>query len=79
LANSTIFFEGKRGLDANGYQAQRGQHRSKPGRPSVDADKIPFIVLPGGGFAAKECTKLRNLGIEKDVLYFVFRDRGSPV
>ena len=137
LANGTIFFDGKMGLDADGSpiaklnatgtdQPETSFRFSVPGKPSVDADKIPFIVLPGGGFAQElgleqgdlaavvfngklvfamvadagptckigegsiqlheelghkvcrarngrqECTKLRNVGIEKDVLYFVF-------
>jgi hypothetical protein len=137
LPDGTIFFDGKMGLDADGSPISRrnatGTDQPETsfrfevaGRPSVDADKIPFIVLPGGGFAAKlglqqgdlaavvfngkvvfslvadsgptckigegsiqlheelghrvclarngrqECTRLRNVGIEKGVLYFVF-------
>ncbi|MDQ2976020.1 MAG: glycoside hydrolase family 75 protein [Acidobacteriota bacterium] len=137
LPDGTIFFDGKMGLDADGSplakrnatgtdQPETSFRFEVPGRPSVDADKIPFIVLPGGGFAEElglqqgdiaaavfngkvvfslvadagpkckigegsiqlheelghrvclarngrqECTKLRNAGIAKDVLYFVF-------
>lgn len=136
LPDGTIFFDGKMGLDADGSPISKLKHGTDqpetsfrfevPGRPSVDADKIPFIVLPGGGFAQElglqqgdiaavvfngklvfslvadsgpkckigegsiqlheelghtvclvrnsrqECTKLRNISITKDVLYFVF-------
>jgi hypothetical protein len=137
LSNGTILFDGKMGLDADGSpiakknatgtdQPETSFRFSVPGSPSVDADKIPFIVLPGGGFgstlglqmgdiaavvfngkvvfalvadsgpkckigegsiqlheeighsvcrarnAQGECTKLKNAGIESQVLYFVF-------
>lgn len=137
LPDGTIFFDGKMGLDADGSpisklnatgtdQPETSFRFAVPGRPSVDADKIPFIVLPGSGFAAElglqqgdlaavvfngkvvfslvadsgpkckigegsiqlheelghrvclarnsrqECTRLRNTGIAKEVLYFVF-------
>jgi hypothetical protein len=137
LRGGIIFFDGKMGLDADGSPISRknGTGTDKPetsfkfdvpGRPSVDADKIPFIVLPGGGFDEElglelgdiaavvfdgkvifalaadhgpkckigegsielheelghkvclarnsrgECTRLKNLGIGRDVLYFVF-------
>lgn len=137
LSDGSIFFDGKMGLDADGSplskenatgtdQPETSFRFDAPGRPSVDADKLSYIVLPGGGFAEElglaqgdlaavvfdgrvafalvadqgpqckigegsielheelghkvclarnsqgECTRLRNLGIEKDVLYFVF-------
>lgn len=134
--SGTIFFDGKMGLDADGSplskkrggtnQPETSFRFGVPGKPSVDADKIPYIVIPGGGFAKElgleqgniaavvldgkvtfalvadtgppckigegsiqlheelehkvclarngpgECTKLRNVGIGKNVLYFVF-------
>jgi hypothetical protein len=134
--NGTIFFNGKMGLDADGSPLSKKRGGTNlpetsfrfdiPGHPSVDADKIPYIVLPGGGFASElgleqgdiaavifegqvtfalvadegpkckigegsiqlheelghkvcltrnslgECTRLRDVGITKDVLYFVF-------
>lgn len=137
LPDGTIFYDGKMGLDADGSpiarrnatgtdQPETSFRFAVPGRPSVDADKIPFVVLPGGGFAEElglqqgdlaavvfngkvvfslvadsgpkckigegsiqlheelghkvclarngrgECTRLRNAGIAKDVLYFIF-------
>jgi len=134
--NGTIFFNGKMGLDADGSPLSKTRGGTNlpetsfrfavAGHPSVDADKIAYIVLPGGGFASElglaqgdiaavifagqvtfafvadegpkckigegsiqlheelghkvcltrnrrgECTRLRDVGITKDVLYFVF-------
>src|SRR5262245_47981569 len=136
LKDGVIFFDAKMGVDADGSplskknagptdQPQTSFHYPVAGNPSVDADKVPFIVIPLGGFdsafgiqlgdiaavvhkdklvfalvadrgpvckigegsiqlheelghaicvardGAGECTKLRNVGISKDVLYFV--------
>ncbi len=60
--DGTIFFDGKMGLDADGspYSRNTPGRTDQPetsyryevrGRPSVDADKVPFIVIPLGGFA----------------------------
>lgn len=137
--DGTIFFDGKMGLDADGSPYSRktpGQtdqpHTSfyydLPGKQHVyvNADKVPFIVIPLGGFDKElgievgdvaavvyqgkicyalvadqgpsckigegsielheqlghkvcqtrneqgDCTSLRNSGIEKEVLYFIF-------
>jgi hypothetical protein len=137
LGGNAIFFDGKMGVDADGSplsrktpgatdQPETSFRYPSPGRPSVDSDKVPFIVIPGGGFekalgvqpgdiaavvhnglvvyalvadqgpvcklgegsielherlnhkvclarnAANECTKLRDVGLERDVLYFIF-------
>lgn len=137
LKGGAIFYDGKMGLDADGSpysqktpgqtdQAQTSLRYPLAGKPSVNADRVPFIVIPLGGFAktlgvqvgdvaavvhgAKrvfavvadqgptcklgegsiqlheslghqvckqrapngDCTKLRNAGIERDVLYFIF-------
>lgn len=136
LSGGVVFFDGKMGLDADGSPLSKLRGGTNlpetsfrfdvPGNPSVDADKIPYIVLPGKGFAGElglengdiaavvfgdkitfamvadagppckigegsiqlheelghkvclarnekgECTRLRELSIEKDVLYFVF-------
>lgn len=136
LPGNVIFYDAKMGLDADGspYSKRTPGRTDQPetsfpyrlsGRPSVDADKVPFIVVPGRGFAAlqiqmgdiaavvykdhlvfalvadegppcklgegsiqlhellghavctarneaRECTKLRDVGIERNVLYFVF-------
>ena len=80
LANGTIFFDGKMGLDADGSpiakrnatgtnQPETSFRFQVPGRPSVDADKIPFTVLPGGGFA-------QELGLEQgDLAAVVFNGK----
>jgi hypothetical protein len=103
------------------------------GKPSVNADRVPFIVMPGGGFGGElgvkmgdiaavvfkgkvtfalvadqgpvckigegsiqlhelvghsvckrraangDCTKLRNVGVEKDVMYFIFKDSNKLI
>jgi Fungal chitosanase of glycosyl hydrolase group 75 len=137
FSDGTIFFDAKMGLDADGSPYAKNTpgstdspdtsyRYSLPGRPSVDADKVPYIVVPSGGFAeelgiqlgdaaaviyrgtvlyalvadeglpckigegsimlheqfshrvclqrntAAECTKLRDVGIESNVLYFIF-------
>jgi hypothetical protein len=144
LGGSAIFFDGKMGLDADGSplskktpgltdQPETSFRYPSPGRPSVDSDKVPFVVIPGGGFAkalgialgdiaavvhggqvvfalvadqgpvcklgegsielherlghkvclarnaANECTKLRNAGLERDVLYFLFPGSGARI
>lgn len=136
LPGNVIFYDGKMGVDADGSplskntpgvtdQPETSFRFRSPGNPSVDSDKVPYIVIPGG-FAkalgtqmgdiaavvykdhvvyalvadqgptcklgegsielheqlghkvcmarngAKECTKLRDIGIERDVLYFIF-------
>lgn len=135
--DGTIFFDAKMGLDTDGspYSKKTPGTTDQPetsyrypisGHPSVDADKISFIVIPGGGFAKElkleqgdlaavvfngkivyalvadsgpvckigegsiqlhedlghrvctlrnnkgECTKIKNISIPKDVLFFVF-------
>jgi hypothetical protein len=136
LKSNAIFFDAKMALDADGSPLSKaGQGTNQPetslryrleGSPSVNADAVPFIVLPAGSFAndlglalgdlvavvhgskrvfalvadfgptckigegsiqaherlghrvCKErdrdgnCIKLREVGIEKEVLYFVF-------
>jgi hypothetical protein len=137
LKGGTVFYDGKMGLDADGSpysqktpgttdQPQTSLRYPLHGKPSINADRVPFIVIPLGGFdtaldvqvgdvaavvygtkrifaviadegpmcklgegsiqlhellghsvckeraANGDCTKLRNAGIERDVLYFVF-------
>jgi hypothetical protein len=144
LSGNVVFFDGKMGVDADGSplsqktpgvtdQPQTSFRYPSSGNPSVDSDKVPFIVIPGGGFAkalgvefgdiaavvykdriayalvadqgpacklgegsmelhkelghtvciardaANECTKLRNAGIERDVLYFIFLGSRSKI
>jgi hypothetical protein len=146
LKGGTIFYDGKMGLDADGSpyskktpgqtdQPETSLRYPLPTRPSINADRVPFIVIPLGGFdkalgvqvgdvaavvhggkrvfavvadqgpmcklgegsiqlhealdhrVCKEraqngdCTKLRNAGLERDVLYFIFpgtRDKIMP-
>jgi len=137
LKGGAIFYDGKMGLDADGSpysqktpgqtdQPQTSLRYPLPGMPSVNADRVPFIVIPLGGFdkalgvqvgdvgavvygpkrvfsvvadqgpvckigegsiqlhemlghsvcreraSNGDCLKLRNAGIARDVLYFIF-------
>lgn len=137
LKGGTIFYDGKMGLDADGSpysqktpgstdQPQTSLRYPLAGKPSVNADRVPFVVIPLGGFgnslgvqvgdvaavvygarrvyavvadqgpmcklgegsiqmhellghavckeraANGDCTRLRNVGIEQGVLYFIF-------
>jgi hypothetical protein len=137
LKGGTVFYDGKMGLDADGSpysqktpgttdQPQTSLRYQLAGKPSVNADRVPFVVIPLGGFdkslgvqvgdvaavvyGAKrvfavvadqgpmcklgegsiqlhellghavcrkratngDCTKLRDVGIEQGVLYFIF-------
>ncbi|MFO1368262.1 MAG: glycoside hydrolase family 75 protein [Marinagarivorans sp.] len=137
LKNDTIFFDAKMGLDADGSpyskntpgqtdQPETSLRYPLPGKPSINADRVPFIVIPLGGFdtdlgvttgdvaaviyeqkhvfavvadqgpkcklgegsiqlhelighmvckardSKGDCIKLRNVGIEKGVQYFIF-------
>lgn len=137
LKNGTIFYDSKMGLDADGSpyskktpgqtdQSETSLRYPLPGKPSINADRVPFIVIPLGGFdqalgvrvgdvaavvragsrtyaavadqgpmckigegsiqlhesvghtvclnrdASGDCVKLKNAGIDKDVLYFIF-------
>jgi len=135
--NGEIFFDAKMGVDADGSplarhnagptdQPETSFRFDVPGRPSVDSDKVPYVVIPLGGFdqelgvglgdlaavvfrdrtvyalvadlgpkckigegsielheelghhvctrrnSAGECTRLRDVGLERNVLYFIF-------
>lgn len=137
LTNGTIFYDGKMGLDADGSpyskntpgqtdQPETSLRYPFPGKPSINADRVPFIVIPLGGFDTElgiaigdiaavvykqkkvyavvadkgpkcklgegsiqlhellghtvckarnphgDCTKLRDVGIDKNVQYFIF-------
>lgn len=137
LKAGTIFYDGKMGLDADGSpysrktpgttdQPQTSLRYPLKGKHSINADRVPFIVIPLGGFdkalgvqigdvgavvygnkriyavvadqgpACKigegsirlhevlghtvckerasngDCVKLKNAGIEQNVLYFIF-------
>ncbi|SOD78690.1 glycoside hydrolase family 75 protein [Spirosoma fluviale] len=141
--NGVVFFDAKMGLDADGSplskktpgltdQPETSFRFNVSGHPSVDSDKVPFIVIPLGGFdtafgvktgdlaavvfndklvfaliadkgpkcklgegsielhekighpvclsrnAQGECTKLRNVGIGGNVLYFLFPGSAIP-
>ncbi|PPK71661.1 chitosanase (glycosyl hydrolase group 75) [Methylobacter tundripaludum] len=137
LKNDTIFYDAKMGLDADGspYSKNTPGQTDQPetslryplsGKPSINADRVPFIVIPLGGFdnelgvtigdvaavvygqkrvfavvadqgpkcklgegsiqlhellghtvckardSKGDCVKLRNVGIDKNVQYFIF-------
>lgn len=64
LKDGTIFFDAKMGLDADGSpyaqktqntpgstnQAETSLRYPLPKKPSVNADRVPYIVIPQGGF-----------------------------
>jgi hypothetical protein len=61
LKGGAIFYDGKMGLDADGspYSQKTPGQTDQPetslryplaGQPSVNADRVPFIVIPLGGF-----------------------------
>src|SRR4051794_12181336 len=144
VSGKALFFNGKMGVDADGSplskktpgltdQPETSFRYPSAGHPSVDSDKVPFIVIPGGGFAqslgvklgdiaavihkdqivfalvadqgpvckigegsielherlkhnvclarnaANECTKLRDAGIDRDVLYFIFPGSNAKI
>lgn len=79
LKGGTIFFDGKMAIDADGSPYSNGRHATvqaqtslrypMQGDPSVNADKVPFIVIPSGGFS-------KELGIEVgDVAAVVYGDK----
>jgi Fungal chitosanase of glycosyl hydrolase group 75 len=144
LRDNTIFYDAKMGLDADGspYSKNTPGQTDQPetslrypltGKPSVNSDRVPFIVIPMGAFAKDlglavgdvaavvyggrrvyaivadrgpqckigegsiqlhemlghkvckeradngDCTKLRDAGIERNVLYFVFPGSGAEI
>lgn len=79
LAGGVLFYDAKMGIDADGSQlAQKESGTDQaatsfryplPDSPSLDADKIPYIVVPGGDFRT-------SLGIELgDIAAVIYRDR----
>jgi hypothetical protein len=68
LDGDVLFFEAKMGVDADGSPLAKKNagptdlpdtslRYPLPQKPSIDADKVPFIVIPLGGFGA-------SLGVE---------------
>jgi hypothetical protein len=90
LPGGTIFFDGKMGLDADGspYSRRTPGRTDQPetsyrydvrGRPSVDADKVPFIVIPLGGFAGELGVDVGDIAAvvyEDKISYALVADRG---
>lgn len=87
--DGTIFFDGKMGLDADGSplsrqgggtnQPQTSFRYNLPRRPSVDADKVPYIVLPLGGFASELGLQLGDIAavvFQDKVVYALVADQG---
>ena len=60
LKGNAIFYDGKMGLDADGSpyskkrtgtdQPETSLRYNLPNNPSINADRVPFIVIPLGGF-----------------------------
>jgi hypothetical protein len=63
LAGGVVFFEAKMAVDSDGSPLSRKGHGTDlpetslrydaPGKPSINADRVPYIVLPQGGFASE--------------------------
>lgn len=79
MNGNVLFYDAKMGVDADGSPLSRkreGPNQPEtsfryptPDRASVDADKVPYIVIPGGGFA-------KELGVELgDIAAVVYRDK----
>jgi hypothetical protein len=80
LKDGTIFFNAKMAVDADGAEFtktnpgktdQRDTSLRYPltGKPSLDSDKVPYIVLPSSGIKS-------TIGIEKgDLAAVVYRDK----
>jgi hypothetical protein len=145
LNGKALFFNAKMGLDADGSPLSKGPGAGStdqpetsyrypmPGSPSVNADRVPFIVIPGGGFASElgvklgdiaavvfkgkvsfalvadqgpvckigegsmqlhelvghkvctqrnaggDCVKLKNVGLEGGIMYFIFKDSNKLI
>ena len=80
LKNGVVFFDGKMGVDADGSPYAKA-HRDKinqddtslryplKGDPSLNADRVPFVVIPMGGFA-------EELGVELgDVVAVIWKSK----
>lgn len=80
LKNGVVFFDGKLGVDADGSpyakthqdnvnQDQTSLRYPLKGDPSVNADRVPFVVIPLGGFG-------KELGVEPgDVAVVVWKSK----
>jgi hypothetical protein len=79
LANGVVFYDAKMGIDADGSDLAKNNPGSTdqsetsfkyplPDSPSLDADKVPYIVVPGSDFE-------KPLGIEVgDIAAVVYGD-----
>lgn len=90
LKGGTVFFDAKLGLDADGSplskrnpgvtdQSETSLRYPTAGKPSVDSDKVPYIVIPGGGFAAALGIKLGDIAAvvySDQVVYALVADQG---
>jgi hypothetical protein len=73
LGGRALFFDGKMGLDADGSPLSASESKTStdqpetsyrypmPGSPSVNADRVPFIVVPGGGFENELGVKIGDI------------------
>lgn len=78
--NSVIFFDAKLDIDNDGSPYSRLRRNTDqpetslryeglPARPSLNADAVPYIVLPLGGF-------IQDLGLEKgDLAAVIYKDK----
>jgi|CZKX01.1.fsa_nt_gi hypothetical protein len=80
LPGNVLFYDAKMGIDADGSplsknnpgstdQADTSLRYPLPGKPSMDADKVPYVVVPGGGFG-------KQMGVQTgDVAAVVYQDK----
>jgi hypothetical protein len=74
LKGGTVFYDGKMGLDADGSpysqrtpgktdQPQTSLRYPLPGMPSINSDRVPFIVIPLGGFDKALGVQVGDVGV----------------
>lgn len=92
LPGGAIFFDAKLAIDNDGSPLSRLKHGTDspdtslryeelPKRPSINADAVPYIVLPLGGFFGELHVELGDIAavIYKDKLvYAIVGDEGPP-
>lgn len=79
LSDGTVFFDAKMGIDADGSELSKSNPGATdqsetsfryplPNSPSLDADKVPYVVVPGVDFE-------KPLGIEAgDIAAVIYKD-----
>ncbi len=92
LSNGVIFFDGKLGIDADGSslarstpgttnQPQTSMRYPLPNRPSIDSERVPYVVVPLGGFEKAVGVSIGDVAAVVyggKRVYAVVGDRGPP-